>query len=98
MITLNLTPELERHLTAYAKYKQQPVEDVLNDLVPKLPEEKAVSPIDEDEDDWNAAPLYETLSEEEFEKYMDELAEMGRGWGSLPNSAFDRETLYEKRI
>jgi hypothetical protein len=91
-MTLALTPEQERRLTAYAKQRQKPVERVIEDWIQELPEEI-------EEEDAKPIGLQEQFaSEEEFEKWMDELAEMGRDWGSLPDSAFDRENLYQDVI
>ena len=38
MMTLQLTPERERRLTAYAQHKQQPVERVIEEWVDALPD------------------------------------------------------------
>lgn len=91
MVTLAL--EQERRLTAYTKRKQKPIERILDELIPNIAEE-------EDEEEY-AKPVGlqdQFASEEELEKWFDELAEIGRGWGSLPNSAFERENIYEDRI
>lgn len=95
-------------MTAYAKQRQKPIEAVLDELVPRLPDatpknaaempQHGTVSLDEFDEDAAAPPLYDTLNEEEFEKCMDGLAELGRGWGSLPNAAFDRETLYEESV
>jgi hypothetical protein len=92
-MTLTLTPEQERRLTAYARQKQKPIPAALDDLLPDVPTE---SPEGED-----AAPvgLQEQFSSEaELDRWLDEVAEAGRGKGYLPDSAFDRETLYDERL
>jgi hypothetical protein len=40
-MTLTLTPEQERRLTAYAKRKQKPVERVIDEFIADLPQETA---------------------------------------------------------
>lgn len=92
MMTLALTSEQARRLTAYAKQKQKPIERIVEDWIQELPDEA-------EEEFAKPVGLQEQFAtEEEFESYMDELAEMGRNWNSLPDSAFDRENLYEDRI
>ena len=106
MMTLTLTPELERRLTAYAKHKQKPVERVIEEWVEKLPDEatavfdgKAYDEEEANEEYAKPVSLQEQFaSEEELEQWFDEFAEIGKGKGYLPDSAFDRENLYEERI
>jgi len=43
-MTLTLTPELGRRLTAYAQHRQKPVEAVLDELVPDVPTQDQTLP------------------------------------------------------
>ncbi len=40
--------------------------------------------------------FYFTATQEEFDRALDEIAEMNRGLPVLPDEAFDRENLYEE--
>jgi hypothetical protein len=58
-MTLTLTPEQERRITAYAKQKQKPIERVIEELIADLPQESIAEPIAEEPMTWGARKLAE---------------------------------------
>lgn len=82
-LTIELTPQQERRLRLYADRQKLPVENALEEWLDTLPEE---------------IPTRNFATDEEFEQFFDDLAEIGKGKGYLPESAFDRENIYEDRL
>ena len=99
-ITIKLSPEQEARLTAIAQREGLDLATLAYKLVvehvpgsngenSKHPSEKTVS---------DKNHFYFTATPEEFNRALDDIAEMNRTLPVLPPEAFDRENLYEEHF
>ena len=93
-LTIELTPEQEARLQAFARRQGLEAAELAQRLVTEhlpLLERTATPAVDR-------SHFYFTATPEEWETAMDELAAGGESLPVLPDEAFDRENLYEDRL
>jgi hypothetical protein len=102
ILTIELTPEQGTRLFAAARMTGIDLPTLVRDAAPQT--EAFVRSLAADN---STAPLvagaardhfYFTASAEQFQRAIDEIAQMNHGLPVLPDEAFDRETLYEDRL
>jgi hypothetical protein len=88
-LTLELTPEEARRVEL-ARQRGFDITALLKGVIASLPDAPVIQ--------GSERPLYETATREEWEAFMDALAEGGENLPVLPPEAYDRESLYEDRV
>lgn len=95
-LTINLTPHAEAWIESRARRLGLSPDEVVRQLIEReaAPEPLSYSSSAAVPGDHN----YLSSSTEEFNRALNEIAEMNRHAPVLPEEAFDRENLYEERF